>query len=357
MYLGAQNMKNFDSRTYSINDFIEWEDRKQLEISPKFQRRSVWSPQAKSYLIDTILKDKPLPKIFIRATTDPKSKVTIREIVDGQQRIRAILSFVKDGFKVSKIHNEEYGGKTYSELPEEVQTDFLKYELSVDLLLDLEDRDVLDIFARLNTYSVSLNKQELFNAKYFGYFKQMVYKISGDYYIFWTENKIFTDTRIMRMAEAELITDLAIAAIDGIQSKKSAEKYYQRYDEEFEQRKQIEQNIHTIMDMIGNLFGNTLSVSNFRTVPNFYGLFVALYHMNYSIKGLEAPRITIDEKAYSRVRNIIEDINNILEYDFEDIPKEYQSFIKSTKDATTDIPARKVRCEFIANKLYDGLVS
>ena len=161
MQLGDGNMKNFDSRTYSINDFIEWEERKQLEISPKFQRRSVWSPQAKSYLIDTILKDKPLPKIFIRATTDPKTRRTVREIVDGQQRMRTILSFVKDGFRISKIHNEEFGGMTYSELPEDVQTEFLKYELSVDLLLDLPDRDILDIFARLNTYSVSLNKQEL----------------------------------------------------------------------------------------------------------------------------------------------------------------------------------------------------
>ena len=118
----------------------------------------MWSPQAKSYLIDTILKDKPLPKIFIRATTDPKTRRTVREIVDGQQRMRTILSFVKDGFRISKIHNEEFGGMTYSELPEDVQTEFLKYELSVDLLLDLPDRDILDIFARLNTYSVSLNR-------------------------------------------------------------------------------------------------------------------------------------------------------------------------------------------------------
>lgn len=152
-------MKNFDSRTYSINDFIEWDDRGQLEISPKFQRRSVWSPQAKSYLIDTILKDKPLPKIFIRATTDPKTKKTTREIVDGQQRIRTILSFVKDGFRISKVHNEEFGGMLYSELPDEVQGEFLKYELSVDLLLDVQDRDILDVFARLNTYSVSLNNE------------------------------------------------------------------------------------------------------------------------------------------------------------------------------------------------------
>jgi hypothetical protein len=354
MQLGDKYMKNFDSRTYSINDFIEWEDRKQLEISPKFQRRSVWSPQAKSYLIDTILKDKPLPKIFIRATTDPKTKRTVREIVDGQQRMRAILSFVKDGFKISKIHNEEYGGMTYSELPEDVQADFLKYEISVDLLLDLSDRDVLDIFARLNTYSVSLNKQELFNAKYFGYFKQLVYKLSGDYYTFWTENKIFTERKIVRMAEAELVTDLLIAILDGIQSKKNAEKYYQAYDETMEDRKEIENNFVNTMNLIGNLFENTLQDSNFRTVPNFYGLFIALYHMNYAIPNLEIARHKIDIKDYPKIRNCLDEINCIFESE-DELPKEYYEFIKSTRDATTDVPARTTRCKFIANKLLEVL--
>jgi len=344
-------MKNFDSRTYSINDFIEWDDRGQLEISPKFQRRSVWSPQAKSYLIDTILNDKPLPKIFIRATTDPKTKKTTREIVDGQQRIRTILSFVRDGFRISKVHNEDFGGKLYSELPDEVQGEFLKYELSVDLLLDVQDRDILDVFARLNTYSVSLNKQELFNAKYFGYFKQLVYKLSGDFYTFWTENRIFTDTKIMRMAEAELMTDIIIAALDGIQSKKSADKYYAKYDEAFDNRKEIETNIKTIMDLIGNLFGTTLRTSNFRTTPNFYGLFVALYHMNYGIPNMTVPRKAITEKDIPKIANALEDINSIFEID--EIPKEYFDFIKSTKDATTDVPARTTRCSFIATKLYE----
>ena len=354
MQLGDKYMKNFDSRTYSINDFIEWEDRKQLEISPKFQRRSVWSPQAKSYLIDTILKDKPLPKIFIRATTDPKTKRTVREIVDGQQRMRAILSFVKDGFKISKIHNEEYGGMTYSELPEDVQADFLKYEISVDLLLDLSDRDVLDIFARLNTYSVSLNKQELFNVKYFGYFKQLVYKLSGDYYAFWTENKIFTERKIVRMAEAELVTDLLIAILDGIQSKKNAEKYYQAYDETMEDRKEIENNFVNTMNLIGNLFENTLQDSNFRTVPNFYGLFIALYHMNYAIPNLEIARHKIDIKDYPKIRNCLDEINCIFESE-DELPKEYYEFIKSTRDATTDVPARTTRCKFIVNKLLEVL--
>lgn len=353
MYLGGSKMKNFDSRTYSINDFLEWQERGQLEISPKFQRRSVWSPQAKSYLIDTILRDKPLPKIFIRATTDPKTKKTIREIVDGQQRIRTILSFMQDGFRISKVHNEEFGGMQYSDLPESVQGEFLKYELSVDLLLGVQDRDILDVFARLNTYSVSLNRQELLNARYFGYFKQLVYKISSDFYAFWMENRIFTDTRIMRMGEAELVTDLVIAALDGIQSKRSASKYYARYDEVFDNRKEIEAKVISTLDLIGNLLGDTLSTSSFRTTPNFYGLFVALYHMNYGIPGLDLPRKPITEKDFSKIRHAIDEINCIL--DTEESSAEYFDFVKSTKDATTDVPARTTRCTFIIEHLYHSI--
>jgi hypothetical protein len=299
------HMKNFDSRTYSIGDFIEWDNRKQLIITPKFQRRSVWSPQAKSYLIDTIIRDKPLPKIFLRATTDPKTKTTTREVVDGQQRLRAILLYIKDGFTISKVHNEEYGGKYFSELPDEIQSDILKYEISVDLLLDLDDRDVLDIFARLNTYSVKLNKQELFNAKYFGNFKQLVYKISSEFYKFWTENEIFSDTRIVRMAEAELATDLLIAIIDGMQSKKSAEKYYQKYDEEFDGKDKIEAKFKSIMDMIGNLFGDELKSTNFKRPPVFFGLFVSLYHLNYGIIGLDSPSRPLTPNDYSKVKNVL----------------------------------------------------
>ena len=353
MLLGGTQMNNFETRVYSINDFLEWDVRGELEISPKFQRRPVWSPQAKSYLIDTILRGIPLPKIFIRAKTNPRTRKTVREIVDGQQRIRTILSFINDGFRISKVHNEEYGGMTYSELPENVQSDFLKYRLSVDLLQDLEDQKVLEIFARLNTYSVSLNKQELYNSKYFGYFKQLVYSLGGEYLTFWVESGILTDRKIARMAEAELVADLLIAALDGFQSRKNAEKYYKKYDNSFESRLVIRSNFCTVMDLIGNLLGDTLRETSFKTSPNFYGLFVALYHMNYGIPGLEAPRKPVEKKDYAKIRNCLEDINSIIES--EDVPKEYAEFVKSAKDATTDVPARTTRCKFIAEKLYQSM--
>lgn len=144
-----------------------------------------------------------------------------------------------------------------------------------------------------------------------------------------------------------------IAVIDGIQSKKNAEKYYQLYDETFENRKEIQTNFSNIMNLIGNLFEDTLKDSNFRTVPNFYGLFVALYHLNYGIPNLRVGQHTITVKDYPKLRNCLDDINCIFEMD--DVPKEYFEFLKSTKDATTDVPARTTRCEFITKKLLEVL--
>ena len=107
------------------------------------------------------------------------------------------------------------------------------------------------------------------------------------------------------------------------------------------------------MDLIGNLFGERLKESKFRAVPNFYGLFISLYHMNYGIPGIELPSKTITEKDIPKIINAIDDLNNILE--LENVPQEYFEFIKSTKDATTDVPARTTRCEYIIKKLYSSI--
>ena len=149
-------MVRYDSKQYCINDFREWEQREELLLAPKFQRRSVWSDKARSYLIDTIIKGFPISKIFMRHDVDPKTKKSVREIVDGQQRLKTILNYLSDGFKLSKTHNRKYGGKYFSQLPDNIQKDMLQYQISVDVLLGAEDPVILDVFARLNTYTVNM---------------------------------------------------------------------------------------------------------------------------------------------------------------------------------------------------------
>ena len=149
----------FSTRNYSVKDFAEWEEREELELVPKFQRRDVWSAKAKSYLMDTIIRGKSNPKLYMRQDIAPRNQRTKREIVDGQQRLRTVLSFLRDGFKLSKAHNRDLGGKCYSQLDTSTQRDILKFEFSVDLLQDMPDNEIYDLFARINTYSERMKPQ------------------------------------------------------------------------------------------------------------------------------------------------------------------------------------------------------
>jgi uncharacterized protein with ParB-like and HNH nuclease domain len=81
-------------QTYSISDFIEWQNAETLILNPNFQRNAVWKREASSYFIDTLLRGYPSPKIFLRTIVDTKSMRSVREVVDGQQRLRAIFAFV-----------------------------------------------------------------------------------------------------------------------------------------------------------------------------------------------------------------------------------------------------------------------
>lgn len=76
--------QRFNTRNYSVRDFEEWREKDELLLQPKFQRRDVWSDKARSYLIDTIMRGKPIPKVYMRQDINPTTRRTRREIVDGQ---------------------------------------------------------------------------------------------------------------------------------------------------------------------------------------------------------------------------------------------------------------------------------
>ncbi len=346
-------MKNFDSRTYSVNDFREWDSRGELLLQPKFQRRSVWSDKARSYLIDSIVRGKPIPKLFIRQDINPKTKKTVREVVDGQQRLRTILSFLKDGFKLSKTHSSEFGGMFYSAMPDEMQTAVLKYELSVDLLLDAPDKEVLDIFARLNSYAVKLNPQELRNASYFGEFKTLAYNLGFEYVTFWTDNKIFSDSQLLRMNEVELVSDLMVALIDGIKSRKAVDSYYKKYDDDFKEKKRVGQEFRGTMDAIGEMSSGTIAVIPFKSPVLFYSLFCAVHHHLYGQKGVDLVRKPFKIAQYPRVWNALEAVDSIIKNDEPNQTEE--AFIDSLKRHTTDEPVRFKRTKFLISLISRSL--
>lgn len=341
-------MKSYDSRTYSINDFVEWDAAKQLELNPRFQRRPVWTDKAKSFLIDTILRGKPIPKVFIRQKINVTTKTSMREVVDGQQRLRTILSFIKDGFVVSKRQNAEYGGLLFSQLSEEVQAQMLAYEVSVDLLINLPDSEVLDIFSRLNSYAVVLNEQEKINADHFGPFKVLADKIGHKYFDYWTSQGILTSKQIMRMLEVNLVADLLIASLEGIKSKKQIKKFYDKYEAAFNyDSDELESKFDVVITAITEIYPEGLSDTEFRRPHLFYSLFTAVAHRLFGIPDLPAEFAGV-HRPPEAVRNKLERVEELFaSADFSELSKSEQEFLGDSRRATTDEKIRVRRTFFL----------
>lgn len=275
--------------TYTVIDFLEWQRQGSLDLQPFYQRRSVWNPRVKSLLIDSLLRGFPLPLIFLHSRLDVATSKTLRQVVDGQQRLRTILSFVDidslhdreewDEFTVLRSHNRDFAGLAFSQLPDKTQTHILQTPLSVNVLpADVDDVTVLTIFQRMNSTGYKLNDQEIRNATYFGEFKDAAYQLAYEQYQRWLKWNVFNVQEIAQMREVELTSDLMGFLMRGIQArtKASLNGLYKSNDEEFRARSKVQDEFRSAFDYLDDVYSPNSSRSGlkrFRSSAWFYTVF------------------------------------------------------------------------------------
>jgi len=351
-------MQIFKARPLSVREIQQMADRNELDLTPEFQRRDVWSDKARSFLIDTIIRGKPIPKIYVRSVDNPKTGKTRNEVVDGQQRLTTVLSFLADGFAIKKIHNSDLGGKYFSQLTGSIQKDILYYEFTCDYLLDAPDPEIWDIFARLNKYPIKINDQELRNSQWFGEFKSSVYELSRDFTSFWLTNKIFTSNQLSRMAEAEFVSELLIAVSSGIKAKNKAviDKAYDDWDDTFPKRSTILKNFRSTMDLAGAVLHESGPQSSFRRVPLFYTLFCSIYHMQYGLTGIRLKRSKIKPTDVPKICVALEKVDQIFEVAKSDVtrlPERDREFRLATDVHTIHASNRVSRADYVITLIRD----
>ena len=127
-------------------------------------------------------------------------------MIDGQQRIRAILSFIGNEFCLSNPYDGEYKDMFYRDLPDEVKEDFLSYKIDVNEIRNASEEIVREIYSRVNKYNIALNKQELRRADFPGQFLKVSEELSQ--HRFFEDSKIFTIANRRRMGDVEYISEL-----------------------------------------------------------------------------------------------------------------------------------------------------
>jgi hypothetical protein len=145
-----------------------------MDVRPFYQRRPRWDTTRQSRLIESFLINLPVPPVFQY------------EVMDGQQRISAIMDFFQNRFPLKDLqHWPELNGRYYHNLPKLVKAGIDRRSISSIVMLKEsapEDEEALFlrqiVFERLNTGGVELERQEIRNALFQGSLNNTLMRLS-----------------------------------------------------------------------------------------------------------------------------------------------------------------------------------
>lgn len=335
-------MKEPDFSRHTVADIRDWKTSGKLEVQPNFQRGSVWNPAARIMLIDSILKKIPIPKIFVG--TKIKNGSTHRIVIDGQQRITAILDFLGNKFCLSAPYDGSHKDKFFKDLDGPTQNAILSYNLDFNSFSDYTDVEIRDIYHRVNKYTFALNKQELRRADFPGDFLNLAEELATLEYF--EKAKIFTLANRRRLGDVEYISELLSILVAGIQDKKTnLDDYYLEFvcwpKNEMEKCKARFMKIIQLLELIFD--ENEFSIQNlrFRQKSDFYSLFSALDELDQNGACLDQSKLVF-------LRSDLLMLDRCIEPSGPGLLGEYA--VRCVSDANS-VSSRKWRAQFLTRFL------
>jgi hypothetical protein len=203
-----------------VQNLIALYKNKSLNLSPGFQRDSVWGLSDRRKLIDTICRNYPLPAIFLYRRKHNGD--IIYDVIDGKQRLETILMFT------GAIWGGKFSAKI--QLPNEAQSEIcdwatlckrnLQYLVNGYDLRTIEvDGDpgaIIDLFVRINSTGKALSPAEKRHARYYqSDFLRAAAKLADKFVPYFQTNKIIGPSQISRMKHVELMCELIVSIHQG----------------------------------------------------------------------------------------------------------------------------------------------
>lgn len=286
--------KFFDRKTTTItvSEFYENFVLKKYDFSPKYQRLSVWSEEKKSFLIDSILKNYPIPAIFLRPRVDSRSGKTTYDVVDGKQRLETIIGFIENQVALTTYFNEDdfidsdnseiasdIAGLKFEEIKQQSEkfADYIKqfwtYSINIELLYEQNDDLIPSVFDRLNRNGEPLTRQELRKAQYSD---SLLYSAISDLAgnDFWN-NKI-SRLNSDRMENIEFVSEIFFMVLkrEVLSSPQDViDKLYKDYENNKDAVEETQKNVLSIIEKINNLSIDFNSNKKLCSTTHLYTLF------------------------------------------------------------------------------------
>jgi len=223
--------------------------RDRVDTNPDYQRPPVWTRSQKQLLVDTILRNYDIPKLYWQRTGKKPDKY---DVIDGQQRLRAIWEFFQGEYGLPRNADpiDEYtiAGLKYGDLPDELRIRLDTYPLDIVLVEDADEDEVREMFLRLQN-GTSLRAQEKRNA-YPGRMRDFVRELAGHPFF---GSVGFSNSRFTFDLVAAQLVCLELAGGPANVKNRDLNKMYEE-NTSFEDKCQEAKAVRRVLDLLAEVF-------------------------------------------------------------------------------------------------------
>ena len=272
---------DMDNNKMVISEFYENDTVGKYKYDATYQRDKVWSEEKKSFLIDSILKNYPIPPIFLRLRINKDTGATTYDVIDGKQRLSTIRDFIDGKVQLpDDFGDEELNGAYFSDLDkfEKYKKQFWRYRIPIIFIETEDDGLIKNVFDRLNRNGEPLVPQELRHAKYGETkFYKVIEEVAGN--CCWTDrfNNIL---EVERMENHEFVSELMFIIINkkiGDYTKSTLDKLYEQCENNY-----VENNSQEVVAVSNYIKEMNLDYDrlNIKKVGHLYAIWAIAYLAN-----------------------------------------------------------------------------
>lgn len=171
----------FETKEYEVKKLVTAWKHTTLIRNDEYQRGAAWTKQQKQGLVDSIFRKYPIPALFIHRVVESgglgAGSQERFEVVDGQQRIRALADYLDGKFALLNPQDKklrlpasmrsrpvDWADKKFAELPPSLRTELENTRVRVyELDAEKDDDEIRDLFIRLQS-GTALGRQQIRDA-------------------------------------------------------------------------------------------------------------------------------------------------------------------------------------------------
>ena len=277
-------------------------------------------------------------------------------MVDGKQRLQTIVDFTDDKVAIpTDFIDVNLRNRRWSDLEIDTRKRFWNYSLIVEMIPDVNDAPIRNIFERINRNSRKLTPQEMRHAKYEGWFIGFVEAEAEK--VEWKSLGVVTSARIKRMLDVQFISELCALILKGEIlgfDQNHLDNIYADYDDIEELATFIEDEFANVVETIKGKISTIVEIVRdleryLKVQSHFYTLWAYLYFERDRLPELEAFATQYKDfldavsEALGSPETLTSETSEPSNPDKDDVRRAVLEYANSVRGASTDLTPRRRR--------------